>query len=380
MRRAALWSWFLRVSLGSGFLLAGCEKKAPPPPPPEVQVVTVSQTNLPVFEEWIGTLEGYVNAQIHAQVTGYLLSLNYTEGSQVSKGDLLFQIDPRPFKLALEQVEAKLAQDEAQLGKARLDVKRYTPLAKDEAISQEELDNAVQASLAAEAQVKSDQALVDNAKVNLEFTRITSPIDGLAGIALAQTGDLVGPSSSVLTTVSTVNPIKVYFQANEQSYLTFWRHRIADTNGSAGLPLELILSDGSVYPEPGRFLLADRQVNPTAGTLQIAGVFSNATAILRPGQYGRVRAQTRMLTNAVVVRQRTITELQGTYQVTVIDEQNKAHVRPVKVGQQSGGDWVVTDGLKPGERIVMEGIQKAKEGVVVNPQPFRPATNATPAK
>jgi len=352
-------------------LAAGCSRKAPvPPPPPEVQIITVSPTNVPIFEEWIGTLDGYVNAQIHAQVTGYLLAQNYAEGSEVKKGDLLFQIDPRPFQAGLDQALAKLAQDEAQAGKAEQDVKRYTPLAQEQAISQEQLDDAVQANLAADAQVKADEAALENAQLNLGFTKITSPIDGLAGTALAQIGDLVGQSSSVLTTVSTINPIKVYFQVSEQSYLTFWRRLAGSGNAEEDFPLQLIFADGSVYPEKGKFFYADRQVNLNTGTLQIFGLFPNTNFILRPGQYGRVRAQTQTKTNALIVPQRAVVQLQGSYQVAIVGETNMAHLQPVTVGEQVGSDWIIESGLKPGDRVVVEGTQKAKEGAVVNPIPF----------
>jgi len=355
----------------------GCKKKSTAPPPPEVQVVTLAPTNVPIFEEWIGTLDGFVNAQIHAQVTGYLLTQNYAEGSEVKKGDLLFQIDPRPFQAALDQANAKLAQDKAQSGKAELDVKRYTPLAMEQAISQEELDDAIQANLAADAQVKADEAAVENAQLNLGFTKITSPIDGLAGIALAQTGDLVGQSGGVLTTVSTLNPIKVYFQISEQSYLNFWRHHAAGSGAETNVELQLIFSDGSVYSQKGRFFFADRQVNPNTGTLQVVGLFSNANLILRPGQYGRVRAQTQTITNALIVPQRAVTELQGAYHVLVVDNQNRAHIQSVKVGEQIGSNWIIESGLKPGDRVVVEGTQKAKDGAVVNPEAFGVETNPT---
>jgi membrane fusion protein (multidrug efflux system) len=358
-------------------LATGCKKKPAPPPPPEVQVITLTQTNVPIFEEWIGTLDGFVNAQIHAQVTGYLLNQNYTEGAEVKKGDLLFQIDPRPFQAELDQALSKLAQDQAQSGKTALDVKRYTPLAQEQAISQEELDNAVQADIGAKAQVKADDAAVENARLNLGFTKITSPIDGLAGTALAQIGDLVGPSGSVLTTVSTINPIEVYFQVSEQSYLTFWRRFIGATNLVEDSPLQLIFSDGSVYPQKGKFYYADRAVNPNTGTLQIFGLFSNADFSLRPGQYGRVRAQTQTITNALVVPQRAVAELQGTYQVAIVNETNSVHLQSVKVGAQVGADWIIENGVKAGERIVVEGTGKVKEGMVVNPKPFGSETNQT---
>jgi membrane fusion protein (multidrug efflux system) len=256
-----------------------------------------------------------------------------------------------------------------------LDVKRYTPLAKEQAISQEELDDAIQANLAAKAQVKADEAAVESAQLNLAFTRITSPIDGLAGIALAQTGDLVGQSGSVLTTVSTINPIKANFQVSEQSYPAFWRRLTGSGNGDESFPLQLIFADGSVYPEKGKFFFADRQVNPNTGTLQIVGLFSNTNFMLRPGQYGRVRAQTQTITNAVLVPQRAVTELQGTYQVSIVDDQNMAHIQPVNVGEQTGSNWIIESGLKPGDRVVVEGTQKVKEGTIVNPQPFTDETN-----
>jgi membrane fusion protein (multidrug efflux system) len=364
----------------AGFLFVGCKKKAPPPQPPEVQFVTVATTNVPIFEEWIGTLDGYVNAQIRAQVTGYLLTQNYAEGSEVKKGDELFEIDPRPFQAVLDQAEAKLAQDKAQAEKTQLDQNRYTPLAKEQAISQEELDNAIQANLGAKAQVKADEAQIETARLNLEFTKIISPIDGIAGVAQAQIGDLVSASGNILTTVSTVDPIRVYFQVSEQSYESFWRRYIGNADTNSTVQLDLILSDGSRYPEKGKFFFADRQVNPNTGTLQIAGLFPNPTLTLRPGQYGRVRAQTQTRTNAVMVPQRAVAELQGSYQVAVLTETNSVHLQPVKVGDQIGSDWLVESGLKSGDRVVIEGTQKAREGTVVNPKPFGSNTNQAPAQ
>jgi len=361
----------LLLLLLSFIAVEGCKKKPPPPAPPEVEILTVTATNVPIFEEWIGTLDGFVNAQIRAQVTGYLLTQNYSEGGKVKKGDLLFQIDPRPFQATLNQAQAKLSQDQAQLGKAELDVKRYTPLAKELAISQETLDNAVQAKLAAEAQVKADEAAIETTRLNLGFTRITSPIDGLAGTALAQIGDLVSVSSGFLTTVSTIDPIKAYFQVSEQSYLSFWHSQMISIGGETNIQLQLILSDGSSYPQQGRVFFMDRQVNPNTGTLQVAGLFPNTNFILRPGQYGRVRAQTDLKQNALTVPQRAVTELQGAYQVAVVGETNKVHVQSVKVGEQIGSFWVIENGLKPGDRIVVEGVQKAKEGTVVVPKPWK---------
>jgi len=373
------------VLLGFLFCLcSGCKIKPVPAPPPEVQVITVIATNVPLVEEWIGALDGLVNAQIRAQVTGYLSRQHYKEGRQVKTGDLLFQIDPRSFQAALDQALAKLAQDQAGADKTELDVKRYTPLAKEQAISQEELDNAVQAHLASLAQLKADQAAVENAQFNLGFTKIISPIDGLAGIALGQIGDLVSPSSGLLTTVSTINPIKVYFSISEHSYLTFWRRYANSNDDPPALDLQLVLSDGTVFPEKGNLLLVDRQVNPTTGTLQVAGLFPNPGFLLRPGQYGRIRAQTQVRTNAVQVPQRAVTELQGTYQVVVVIEQNhtnRAHLQPVKVGGQVAANWIIEDGLHPGDRVVVEGTQQAKEGTVVTPKPseWPPPTNSQAA-
>ncbi|MGZ5567268.1 MAG: efflux RND transporter periplasmic adaptor subunit, partial [Limisphaerales bacterium] len=341
-----------------------------------VQFITVSPTNVPIMQEWIGTLEGAVNAQIRAQVSGYLLSQNYKEGTEVQKGQLLFEIDPRPFQATLGQAQAKLAQDEAQLHKTELDVKRYTPLAKDQAISQEDLDNAIQANLAARAQVSADRAAITNSELNLSFTKVISPIRGLAGIALAQIGDLVGPNGNLLTTVSSINPIRVYFPVSEDSYLTYWRRFLdpenTDTNS---LSLKLVLTDGSAYPYPGKFYIADRSVNTTTGTLLICGIFPNPNLLLRPGQYARIRAQTLIRTNVFVIPQRAITEMQGTIQVSVVGNDNKSHIKAVTTGEQIGSDVVVEKGLDPGERLIVEGVDKAKEGTVVNPQPYAPNDN-----
>ena len=359
------------------FLLpgSGCKKKSPPPPPPPtVLTIRLAPTNVPIFQEWIGTIDGSVNAQIRAQVTGYLLTQDYAEGSEVKKGDLLFQIDPRPFQATLDQARAKLAQDQAQWEKNRLDVQRYTPLAKDNAISQEQLDDAIQATASAQAQIKLDQAAIETATLNLGFTRITAPVDGLAGLAQVQIGDLVGPSTAVLTTVSTINPVRVYFQVNEESYLTYWRKFISTTATDPAPPaLELILSDGSVYPQKGKFAFADRQVNVNTGTLLITGLFPNDQFLLRPGQYARIRAQTQIETNALIVPQRAVMELQGSYQVAVVGGSNKVAVVSVKVGRQVGPDWIVSQGLKPGAQVVVEGTQKAKAGTVVTPKPWTPS-------
>ncbi len=372
--RWTIWGAFFAFAA----LLAGCKKETRPAPPPEVLVMAVSTTNLPIYEQWIGTLDGFVNAQIRAQVTGYLQKQDYAEGSIVKKNDLLFEIDPRPFKAVLDQAEGKLAQDKAALAKTQLDVDRFAPLVKEQAISQETLDDAIQANLGAKAQITADQAAVESARLNLGFTHIVSPVDGIAGTALAQIGDLLQPSGPLLTTVSTVDPIKVFFQANEQSYINFWRHFAAskDTND---LSLDLILLDGSVYPQKGKFFYADRQINPTTGTLQIFGLFPNPDSTLRPGQFGMIRAQVDFKTNAVVIPQRAVVESQGAYQVaTVVSENNtnKIHLKTVKVGRQVGDNWVIDKGLAAGDQIVVEGTLKAKEGTVVTSKPYTPPAAA----
>jgi len=328
--------------------------------------VKVEPKDLPIRDEWIATLDGSVNAQIRAQVAGYLKKQDYAEGSHVKAGDLLFEIDPRPFRAALDQAEAKLAQDRALLGKSQLDVKRYTPLAREQAVSQQELDNAVQGARAAAAQVKADQAAVEAAQVNMDFTRITSPINGLAGIALAQIGDLVSPSSGPLTIVSTIDPIRVYFQISEKLYLTMWRQE--PLVGAAGPKLDLFLADGSHYPAKGRVAFIDRQVNESTGTLQVVGLFPNPDSILRPGQYARVQAQTRVERGALAVPQRAVTELQGSYQMALVAPDGRVHIQPVKVGAQVGSSWIISDGLKPGDQVIVEGVQKVRDGVMVRPK------------
>lgn len=385
---------FSRIGFRFGFIVCiclgafvGCSKKKPAPAaPPEVLVMTVKPQDTPVFKEWIGTLDGLVNAQIRAQVTGYLLTQNYSEGSQVKKGDLLFQIDPRPFEAAQSQAQAKLAQDQAQQSRTHWDVERYEPLAKKNAISQQEYINAVQSDLAAQAQVKADEALVQSAQLNLGFTKIISPIDGLAGIAQAQIGDLVGPGGPLLTTVSTIDPIKVYFITSEQAYLTYRRQYTNETERATHeqeLELQLILSDGSVYPHKGKFVFASREVNPTTGTIQLTGLFPNPEAILRPGQFARVRAKTQTRKDAILVPQRAVSELQGSYQVALVTDQNgtnMVHVQTVTTGERVGSDWIIEKGLKAGDRVIVEGTQKAtKEGTVVNPKPYEPPKENKPA-
>jgi membrane fusion protein (multidrug efflux system) len=337
-----------------------------------VRVLTVSPKDIPIYQSWIGSLDGYPNAQIRAQVAGYLLKQDYMEGSKVKQGDLLFEIDPRPFQAALDGAKAKLDQDKAGQGKTELDVKRYTPLAKEQAISQQELDDAVQANLAAKAAIEADQAAVETAKLNLEFTRITSPVDGIAGVAQAQIGNLVGPGTGTLTTVSTVDPIRAYFNISEQFYMTYCR-QYADPKALAEhesvMPLQLILADGSVYPLAGKWYFTGRQVDLNTGTLQVAALFDNPDSILRPGQYAMIRAETEVRKDALMVPQRAVTELQGAYQIATVDDTNTVHIKTVTVGNQIGTEWVIDSGLKPNERVA-EGTQKVKDGQKVDPQPY----------
>ena len=357
------------------FLLSGgcrSNQAAPPMAPPDVKVVDVMQKDVPIYFEWIATLDGYVNAKIQPQVTGYLIKQNYTEGSFVRKGEVMFEIDPRPFRAALDQAKAQLAQAEAQLGKATLDVERDTPLAQARAIAQSQLDNDIQARLGAKASVEAAKAAVEQAQLNLEFTRVRSLVDGIAGIAKGQIGDLVGPNT-LLTSVSQVDPIKAYFTVSEQERLDFYRWFPTEASREAKrrqLQLELILADGTTYPQKGTFYFVDREVNPSTGAFRIAGLFPNPGNIMRPGQYGRIRTAIRIKQGALLVPQRAVTELQGSYQVAVVGSDNKVSIRPVKVGERIGTMWIIDEGLKPSERVVAEGVQKVRQGAAVNPKPF----------
>jgi membrane fusion protein (multidrug efflux system) len=332
-----------------------------------VQVVAVAQQNVPIYHEYIATLDGYVNAVIQPQVSGYLIRQNYREGAVVHKNEVLFNIDPRPFQAVLDQAKAQLAQAEAQLGKTQLDVRRDTPLAKEKAIAQSQLDNDIQANLAAKARVQADKAAIEQAEINLEFTNVRSLIDGVAGIATGQVGNLVGPQS-LLTTVSQLEPIKAYFVVNEQQYLAFIQRNptaAERTRTQQHFQLELVLADGSVYPKKGRFYAVDRQVDIQTGAIRLAGLFPNPDNILRPGQYGRVRFVSYTRQNALLVPQKAVTELQGIQQVAVVGDDDKVSIRAVKTGERVGPMWIIEDGLKPGERVVVEGVQKVREGVPV---------------
>ena len=348
----------------------GCGSKsaaAAPAAPPTVEVAEVAQRDVPVYHEWIATLDGFVNAIIQPQVSGYLIRQNYREGELVHKNEVLFKIDPRPFQAILDQAKAQLAQAEAQLGKTQLDVQRDTPLAKEKAIAQSQLDNDVQANLAAKATVQADQAAVEQAQINLEFTNVRSLVDGVAGIATGQVGNLVGPQT-VLTTVSQLDPIKAYFVASEQQYLAFVQRNptvASREKTERGLVLELVLADGSTYPKKGKFYAADRHVDPQTGAIRLAGVFPNSDNALRPGQYGRVRFVSYIRPAALLVPQKAVTELQGTYQVAVVSSDNKVSIRTVQVGERTGPLWIIEQGVKPGERVVVEGVQKVRDGMPV---------------
>jgi RND family efflux transporter MFP subunit len=419
------------VAILGALIIAGRSNKPAQaaPRPPDVEVVRVEQKDVPVYSEWIGTTEGMVNADIKAQVTGYLLRQDYQEGSFVKKGQLLFEIDPRPLQAVVNQAKGDLAKSESQVQQAvtqldqalaqlaqansqlmqaeanqrktQLDVNKYGPLLEQKAVTQQEFDNADQANeatraqveavksqikaatagvgtakaaiIAAKAQVESSQAAVRTAELNLSFTRIVSPIDGIAGIAQAQVGNLISTTSAPLTTVSTVDPIKVFFTLSEQQYLAFNKRNLIEARRGASvvqIQLELILADGTNYPQSGSFFFADRQVDQKTGAIRLAGIFPNPGNVLRPGQYGRVRAVTATKPAALLVPQRAVSELQGSNQVAVVGSDNKIDMRTVKVGERSGSMWVIEDGLKDGETVVVEGIQRIKAGAVVNPKPY----------
>ncbi len=459
------------------FLFQRKPAQAASPPPTEVEVAEVEQKDVPIYSEWIGTTDGMVNAEIRAQVSGYLLRQNYTEGSAVSKGQLLFEIDPRPFQAALDQsrgklaeaegklaqTESQLAQTQAQVGqteaqveqakaqvlqmqaqleqaraqlaqaeanqrRTQLDVNKYKPLREQKAVTQQELDNAVEANGASLAQIKAAKAQIEaanaqigaakaavstvqaqvraataqtgsskaaivsakaaidaaqadvkTAEINLGLTRIVSPIDGIAGIAVAQIGNLLNPTSGILTTVSTVDPIKVYFSMSEQEYLvTVTRNSTQSDRRNAfrQLELELVLADGSTYPQTGKFFVADRQVDANTGTIRLAGIFSNPNNALRPGQYGQIRAVTNVKENALLVPQRAVTELQGIFQVAVVGVDGKVEIRPVKIGEKFERNQVIESGLKAGEKVVAGGVQKVAPGATVITKPYVQPDNA----
>jgi membrane fusion protein (multidrug efflux system) len=364
----------LLAVFSSAMLGCGRTQAAAPPPLPEVRVAPVIQQDVPVYTDWVASLDGYVNAEIRPQVSGYLVKQDYKEGSLVRKGQVLFEIDPRPFQAALDRAKGDLEQAQAQLGKSTLDVERDTPLAEARAIAKSQLDNEMQAKLGAQAAVESDKAAIEQAELNLEWTKLTSLVDGIAGIAQVQIGNLVGPNS-ILTSVSQVDPIKAYFPISEQAYVLAQKQSNAlpakHTVSFFGSSLDLILTDGSIYPRKGKILLADRQVDPNTGTIRIVGAFPNPGNILRPGQYGRVHVETNMKEGALLIPQSAVTQSQGSYQVAVVGGDHKISMRAVKPGETVGTMWVIDEGLKPGEQVVVEGLRRVKEGSRVTPKPAK---------
>jgi len=359
----------LILLVATASLATGCGRTnaAPAVPSPEVEVAKVVQEDVPIVSEWVATLDGYVNAQIQAQVAGYVVEQKYKEGSLLRKGQILFQIDPRPFQALLDQANAQLAQAQAQLGKTEMDVGRDTPLARERAIAQSQLDNDIQANRAAKAAVKAAEAQVEEARLNLDFTAVRSLVDGIAGIAQVQIGNLVNPTT-VLTSVSQMDPIKVYFSISEQEYLHFAERINAQTQKeipSGGPSFDLILADGSTYPHKGIGLLTNRQVDTTTGSIQLVCSFPNPHNILRPGQFGRLRAAAEVRHGALLVPQKAVSELQGAYQLAVVGSDNKVSIRPVTVGERVGEDWIIESGVKPGELVIVEGLQKVQGGSTV---------------
>ncbi len=384
MSRRSLRGGRLRAAAFVLTVLGACESgPPPPPPPPEVLVQAVEPRDVPVYNQWIGTLTGVINATIRPQVQGYVLSKNYQEGAVVQAGDLLFQIDPREFQAALDQASGNLAKAQAALGKTELDVARYTPLAKEGAISQQELDNAVQANEANKAAVDAARAAVEQARLNLGWTKVTSPITGVAGIAISQIGNLVTPTTE-MTTVSQLDPIKVAFPVAEQGYLRYARAQLERENTPASGPgaLELILADGTVFPQRGTVSVIGREVDPRTGTILIEGLFPNPKNVLRPGGYAKVRAVVDNLPKALVVPQVAVQDMQGTMQVAVVTAEDKVEMRNVSTGPRDGPNWVLLDGVKAGERVVVQGLQKIRGGMTVVAKPYlapTPVATITPA-
>ncbi|HEX4631461.1 MAG TPA: efflux RND transporter periplasmic adaptor subunit [Chthoniobacterales bacterium] len=363
----------LGVCLAIG--LAACGKKAPPaPPPPEVLVTEVKQQDAPIYNEYVGQLDASVNATIEARVQGYLISQNYKEGQPVKKDDVLFEIDRRPFEAALAQAKAALLQAEASAKQAELNAERSKDLFQRKVASEQERDNAVQSGAAARAQAEAQKAVVEQAQLNLDYTTIKAPVDGIAGLVKVQVGDLINVGT-VLTTVTKVDPIKAYFTVSEQRYADYAK-RWADPQERAQhekeLRFELLFPDGSTYEHPGELFAIENQVDVRTGSLRIAAQFPNPGNILRPGQFARIRVQSEIRKDAILVPQRAVTELQGNYQIAIVGPDNKVHIQPVKMGRRVDHDWIVEEGLKPGDRIVVEGVQKVREGAVVNPKPWTP--------
>lgn len=369
-------AWFSLVAVA----LVGCGKpELPKAPTPEVLYVEASQENVPIYGEWVGTTEGFVNAQIRPKVDGYLLKQAYKNGSMVTKGELMFEIDPRQFEAQVESAKGDLGRASAALERSRQNVARFRPLEAKGAVSQKELDDAVQTERANRAAVESANASLDQAKLNLGWTKIYAPIPGVAGIAVAQIGDLVG-ASSLLTTVSTIDPIKVDFPISEQQYLRFRRNQIRNPSRES-TPAQLILADGTLYGNTGSFYALGREINPETGTILVEARFPNPQSLLRPGQYARVKAMIDERKNATLVPQRALKDLQGVFQVAVVRKDDTIEMRTVEVGQTYGTLWVIEKGVSPGERVVVEGLQDIRGGVKVIAKPApTPTPSATPAR
>ena len=351
--------------------------------PPDVLVTAAATRDVPVYREWIGTLDGSENAEIRARVMGYLMKRDYQEGSLVKKGDLLFEIDPRPFEAALAEAKSQLEQAKATQVASQADAERSKTMFEKRAISEKEYINKTQLNESNMAKTAALQANVDQAQLNLDFCRITSPVDGIAGIAQAQVGDLVGTgSNTVLTSVSTLDPIKGLFPMSEADYLIA-SQRLQE---AISIPLEkrprtieLLLADGSVFPHKACLLSVNRQVNASSGTILMTTLAPNPGNVLRPGFFARARAVAKVLKDAVVVPQRAVSEVQGSYQIAIVGPDGKAEIRPVQVGPRTGTDWVITSGLKPGDKIIVEGIQKVKAGMPVTAKPWAPPPSEKPA-
>jgi RND family efflux transporter MFP subunit len=365
--------------------VTGCSRKPAQtaPPPPEVLVTTVQPRDVPRVLERVATLDGFINANINAQVQGYIVSRDYQEGSVVKKGDPLFQIDPRPFDAALAQAKGTLAKDQANQIKAEADKKRAIDLLNKKVISDQERDTAVAAADSTTANVEADKAAVKQAEINLGYTKITAPIDGVVGFANNQVGDLVGPTTGPLTTMSQIDPIKAIVTAGEGPWTDFVSRHPDATERNAyikSLDFELILSNGEVYPKKGKFYALDRNLDTKTGSIRYYVTFPNSGNILRPGQFGKVRFVADMKKGAIVVPQEAVNELQGSYQVAVVGDDNKVSIRPVKMGERIGAMWEVTEGLKPGDKVVVEGLQKAREGAQVTVKEWTPPKDALVSK
>jgi membrane fusion protein, multidrug efflux system len=368
--------FFIMLCMFVVIVLPGCGKEKAAPQALVVEVVDVVQKDVPIFAEWVGTLDGMVNATIRAQVQGYLIKQNYKEGDPVKKDQVLFEIDPRTFQATLEQAKGDLTRTEARWNQTKANLARIKPLAAQNAVSQKDLDDAIAAEQSAQASVQSAKATYDKAALDLGFTKITSPIAGIAGIAKAQIGNLLGPGQiEELTTVSTVNPIKAYVAVSEQEYMNAQEAR---KRQAGRVPLELILADGSIFPQKGEFAFADRQIDVRTGTIRVATTFSNPNNLLRPGQFARIRAQMGLKKNALLIPQRAVTEVQGRYLVAVVGADNKIAIKQVKATDRYGQLWVIDEGLQAGDKVVAEGIQKVKDGMAVSPKPFEPEAKSKP--